>query len=207
MNEKFVESAHTPPHLFRPNSIYIITAAIYAKLRLINTDAKKRVLVDILFRQSARLSWELEARSILPNNYHFIARAPENSPSLSTLIQAIHSISAKYLNRADNMPGRRVWYNYWDTCITKESSYLARLHYVHVNPSKHGYVDRPEDYEFSSYSWFLNTARVVFREKVFAQPIRSNTRRRSGMSSSGVRNLSTAQASTCAMPKQSFGTP
>ena len=170
-NEKFVKSTHTPPHLFRSDTIYLITGTIYRKRDLINTDKKKRYLQDVLMKQSTKLDWKIEAWSILSNHYHFIARAPEKSSSLPSLIQAIHSISAKYINQQDGIPSRQVWFNYWDTCLTSESSYLARLHYVHVNPVKHGYVGKPGDYEFSSYSWFMNNAESAFRKKVFSQPI------------------------------------
>src|SRR6185295_13265442 len=40
----------------------------------------------------------------------------------------------------DNATGRQVWYNFWDTKLTFENSYLARLNYVHQNPVKHGLV-------------------------------------------------------------------
>ena len=66
--------------------------------------------------------------------------------------------------------GRRVWSNYWDTCITNEGSYLARLKYVHMNAVKHGLVDRPEDHEFCSYGWFMQMANDKFKEAMFTQP-------------------------------------
>jgi len=59
------------------------------------------------------------------------------------------------LNRHDGTRGRKVWYNYWDECIRDERDYYNRLNYIHVNPVKHGYVEDPEDYEFSSYRAYL----------------------------------------------------
>jgi hypothetical protein len=61
--------------------------------------------------------------------------------------------------------------NYWDTCITHESSYLARLHYVHTNAVRHGLAMNPEDYPFCSYRWFLAKAEPQFRERVLASPL------------------------------------
>ncbi len=49
------------------------------------------------------------------------------------------------------MVGRRVWYNYWDTCIRSEGEYLARLKYIIQNPERHGIVDDFREYPFSSY--------------------------------------------------------
>jgi putative transposase len=69
------------------------------------------------------------------------------------------------------MPGRQVWYNYWDSCITHESSYWARLNYVHQNPVKHGFVADAGDYPFCSYHWFTESADLEWKNKILTQPI------------------------------------
>ncbi len=46
---------------------------------------------------------------------------------------------------------KKVFYNYWDTCITYENLYFTRLNYIWYNPVKHGYVDSPEQWKFGSY--------------------------------------------------------
>jgi len=100
-----------------------------------------------------------------------VAPAPENALTLETFIRQTHSKSAVELNKLDNTPGRKVWHNYWDTCITHETSYLARIHYVHMNPVKHGLVRNAEEYPFCSYKWFLEKAEDEFRKRVMNQPI------------------------------------
>jgi len=161
---------HNPPHLFRPRVIYMVTGGTLWKRFLLNSDAKKGHFCETLFRQATLLFWDVEAWAVLGNHYHFVAQAPEEATTLKSLIQRVHSITAKYINRLDNTSGRRVWYNYWDTCITYETSYLARLHYVHVNPVKHGLAARAADYPFCSYRWFEEWATPDFRHRVFAQP-------------------------------------
>ena len=54
------------------------------------------------------------------------------------------------------MQGRKVWWNYWDTCIRAEHDYCSRLRYVFWNPVKHGLVDSPEEYNFSNYAVYLD---------------------------------------------------
>ena len=72
------------------------------------------------------------------------------------------------VNADDGMTGRKVWFQYWDTCVTSERSYFARLHYVHRNPVKHDLVAAAEDYPWCSMSWFLSEAEPVFQRKVFS---------------------------------------
>ena len=54
--------------------------------------------------------------------------------------------------------GRQVWFNYWDTQLTFEKSYLARLSYVHQNAVKHGLVRQAHEYRWCSAAWFERTA-------------------------------------------------
>jgi putative transposase len=169
--ELYKVAPHTPPHYFRSGALYMVTAGTYQKQRLLDSDEKRQQVLLVLFEQAERFGWNLQAWAILSNHYHFVAEAPENALTLKSLIQALHSISGKFVNRIDGSPGRQVWYNYWDSCITHESSYLARMHYVNLNPVKHGLVQRAEDYSFCSYRWLLDTADVDLRDRIFAQPI------------------------------------
>jgi putative transposase len=70
--------------------------------------------------------------------------------------------TAKELNSQDDMPGRKVWYQFRESRITFEKSYLARLHYVHYNPAKHGIVPLAENYKWCSASWFMRSAPPAF---------------------------------------------
>ncbi|MEP7135995.1 MAG: transposase [Chloroflexota bacterium] len=164
---------HNPPHYFVPNALYIVTGSILYNQHLLKDDIHKSIICEIIFERAAHWGWDLEAWAILENHYHIIAHAPENALTLEKLIRQVHSKSAVELNKLDKTLGRKVWYNYWDTCITLETSYYARLRYVHLNPIKHGLVDakRAEDYPFCSYRWFLEKADDDFRDTVMNQPI------------------------------------
>lgn len=56
------------------------------------------------------------------------------------MLGLLHEKTAKWINRLENAVGRKVWHNFWETRLTYEKSYLARLNYVHQNPVKHGLV-------------------------------------------------------------------
>ncbi|NJN82591.1 MAG: hypothetical protein HC802_10190 [Caldilineaceae bacterium] len=40
---------------------------------------------------------------------------------------------------------------YWDHIIRNDADLETRLHYIHYNPVKHGYVLKPENWPYSSY--------------------------------------------------------
>jgi putative transposase len=170
MNIVFKKYPHNPPHLFLPNAHYMVTGTTLHKEKLFNTDNKKSFLCGTLLERSYQLGWDMEAWSVMDNHYHFIAKAPEDASTLSKLIRQIHSITAREVNVLDGTPGRKVWYNYWDSCITSESAYYARLKYVHLNPLKHGMVDI-QAYPFCSYGWFLSTGSADLKQRVAEQTI------------------------------------
>jgi putative transposase len=127
------------------------------------------VLQRGLFKLSRQLGWTLEAWAIFSNHYHFVAQAPNDATdaqSLKALIQALHERTAAWVNRLDQVPGRRVWHNYWDTHLSFERSYLARLRYVHENAVHHGLVNDARLYPYCSAAWFERTATPVWQRTI-----------------------------------------
>ncbi len=80
----------------------------------------------------------------------------------------LHRELAIRLNRIDDTPGRRVMYEFWDTRLTFEKSWLARLNYVHQNAVKHGLVSVANQYPWYSASWFESNARTGFVKSVYS---------------------------------------
>ena len=151
--------------------MYMVTGAILHNQYLLIENRRKEFILHTLLERATLLGWNLQAWAVLNNHYHFIAQAPEDAKTLEKLIRQLHSITAIEINRWDNTLGRQVWFNYWDSCLTYERSYLARLHYIHMNPVKHGLVNNAINYPFCSYRWFIEQSDKTLKEQVFAQPI------------------------------------
>jgi len=140
------------------------------------TKGKKRLAV--LHRGVLKVAWEfgwrLEAWAIFSNHYHFVAQSPEledDAKSLRRMLSSLHEKTAKWVNRLDRMPGRQVWFNFRETTLTYEKSYLARLNYTHQNAVKHGLVPVSNQYPWCSARWFERTARpaqitTIYRLKI-----------------------------------------
>ena len=162
------EWAHAPSHLFSPGAVYMVTAGTYQKTLLFDTHEKRHLLVQSLFAEAEYWGWGLQAWAIMSNHYHFVALAPEESETLKRMITSLHSKTAIWLNKLDDSPGRKVWFQYWDTCLTYQHAYLARLNYVHNNPVKHGLVENADKYRWCSMDWFKRNAENGFRRTVFS---------------------------------------
>ena len=157
---------HSPVHRLDGGGAYMITAATYEKLPIFRSRKRLAYLCEALLRLAAASLWRLQAWAVFPNHYHFIAIAPEGGKTLSTFVARLHRATATEINREDQSPGRRVWFQYWDSHLTFTKSYLARLNYVHTNAVRHGLVRRPEQYEWCSAGWFEREAGRPFYETV-----------------------------------------
>jgi putative transposase len=114
-----------------------------------------------LLKLAQEFGWQLEAWAVFSNHYHFVAQSPEtdiDAASLEPMLTALHSKTAIWVNRLDQTAGRKVWHNFWETRLTYEKSYLARLNYVHQNAVKHGLVPVANQYSWCSAGWFERTA-------------------------------------------------
>ena len=132
---------HAPLHWFREAGIYIITAATHMREPLFRTAEDLDRLQDLAFGLSRSMQAALHSWSFFPNHYHWVIDSPPEAGRLRHLIREFHSISARERNQRYNERGRRVWFQYWDTRLTFQRSYLARLNYVNQNPVHHGVVD------------------------------------------------------------------
>ena len=154
---------HNPPHLFRPNSKYFITAGIYRKKILLRSDESKERLLKSLSRGCKDFGFELEDWVILDNHYHVMISSSEKDVFLDKLFREVHKFTALWIkkNISDAQKEAKIFHNYWDSCIDHENSYFARLNYIYYNPVKHGYVDYPEEYKFGSYYYRIGSEKKL----------------------------------------------
>ena len=189
---EFKTYKHNPPHLFKSNAKYFITASTFEGEPFLRLSTAKEILYSSLQIEFTKYHWEIEDWVILDNHYHLMVNAPEDSTTLLTIFKEAHRFTALWIKKNLNIllnnlesnnfdidtlesnilefdtlesinsvdgeltwlnlkneltrliQSKKVFYNYWDTCITYENSYFTRLNYIWYNPVKHGYVDSPE---------------------------------------------------------------
>jgi putative transposase len=144
----------------------MVTASTLHRQKMFVGDKRLELLQNSLFALCEKFNWQLQAWAVFPNHYHFIAEAPANAETLKALIRQLHSLTARELNKKDGVVGRRVWFQYWDTCLTYEKSYYARLNYVINNPVHHKIVPVASNYPFCSARWFDSHGDSNFVHKV-----------------------------------------
>ena len=152
---------HAPLHQLSCSGTYFLTVGTYLKQHHFRGRDRVRVLHRGLLTVARDFGWRLEAWAVFSNHYHFVAHSPsgeDGAQNLSRMLGLLHEKTAKWVNRLDHAPGRKVWHNFRDTRLTYQKSYLARLSYVHRNPAKHKLVPVANQYPWCSAAWFERTA-------------------------------------------------
>lgn len=140
----------------RPGASVFFTVAL--------ADRKGRLLVDhvaalrqVVRRTMAERPFRIDAWVVLPDHLHAVWTLPEGDADYSVrwrLIKARFSrdlpvgrLRASHEARQE----RGVWQRrFWEHHIRDERDFAAHLEYCWFNPVKHGYVERPEDWQWSS---------------------------------------------------------
>ena len=152
---------HAPTHQLSERGTFNVTASTYLKAHHFKGAERLRVLQRGLLTVAQQFHWRLEAWAVFSNHYHFIGHSPEDRPdarSLSTMLKVLHVKTSGWVNKLDGQPERQTWFNYRETRLTYQRSYLARLNYVHQNPVRHGLVRMANQYPWCSAAWFERAA-------------------------------------------------
>ena len=149
---------HAPVHRLADAAVYIVTAGTLYKRHFFHAAAQRDLLERLLLSLAKQHGWQLEAWCVLANHYHFVARGNPASQNLGQFLHRLHGASSRALNAMAGVSQRAVWHNFWDTRLTHQYSYLARLNYVHQNAVKHGLVRVANQYPWCSAAWFERVA-------------------------------------------------
>lgn len=96
---------------------------------------------------------------VLPEHLHCVIELPPNDADFATRWRLIKMGFSKGLPRTENLSAisirrgeRGIWQRrYWEHLIRDERDYQAHMDYVHINPVKHGVVERVADWPYSTF--------------------------------------------------------
>jgi putative transposase len=138
---------------YREGQIYFITVVTYNRDRILVNNIGH--FWDSIGHVRTIIPFSITSWMILPDRFHMMITPEKNT--LSEIIQRFKlSFSMRY-HKKIVAPRGRVWqYRFWDHIIRDERDFEAHFHYVHYNPTKHGYTERPHDWKYSSMGDFMD---------------------------------------------------
>ncbi len=141
---------HAPPHPFREEGTFLITAANYEHEPALQTPERRTEFETLLLTSFQDVGAKIIAWVILPNHYHLLVTI-EAFEIISDLLQYIHGSTSYRWNQEDSLTGeRKVWYRFSDRMVRNETHLHRAVNYIHYNPVKHGLVDDVYNWQWSS---------------------------------------------------------
>ena len=163
---------HEPPHFHRAEGWFLITAATYEHKRYFQTEEDRAWLLCELLKELQVVRISIGSWVVLPNHYHLLAQCQPLS-IISQPLRRVHARTARALNRREGVSGRKIWHFFSDRQIRSERHYYTTLNYIHYNPTKHRYVQRPLDWACSSLHWYQKHFGIEWlRDLWTAYPVR-----------------------------------
>ena len=106
-----------------------------------------------------RHPFEIHAWVVLPDHLHCVIELPPGDADFATRWRLIKTHFSKSLPKSEfrtktreRRRERGIWQRrYWEHLIRDERDYRAHVDYVHINPQKHGLVERVRDWPFSTF--------------------------------------------------------
>ena len=145
---------HDPPHLREVEGWFLISVATYEHKHIFSAEEDRNWLLEDILKELQAVDITCGAWVLLPNHYHLLVQC-QPLRVISEPLRRVHARTARELNRRAGLTGRRVWYRFADRLIRSERHYYTTLNYIHYNPVKHGYAQRPLDWVCSSAHWYL----------------------------------------------------
>jgi putative transposase len=146
---------YPPPPYKQETPIYLLSGRCHQKAAHLETQTRRRELLDRLLGLFGENDIKPHAWVVLPDHYHILA-AVDTYYLLGDIFRLLHGGTSSAWNRQDNKVGRKIWDPYTDRILRTDRRYFRALNYLHYNPVVHGYADSPYDWVESSLHWYLS---------------------------------------------------
>jgi putative transposase len=127
-----------------------ITAVCSHRLPHLEMDWQKDLLLSVMREVKSASGFVMRAYAILDDHFHWMI-TPGNS-EFSSIMQSIKlRYVHRYKKKAGIMERETLWQRrFWDHIIRNDEDLHRHMDYIHYNPVRHGYVEIPMEYQWSS---------------------------------------------------------
>ena len=102
--------------------------------------------------------FNIDAMVVLPDHIHALWTLPTGDDNYSTRWMLIKRHFSMSIPKVEHIKTTRllkrergIWQRrFWEHVIRDDQDYLNHIAYIHNNPAKHGYVNNPKDWPYSS---------------------------------------------------------
>ncbi len=146
--------------------VFFFTIVMYRRRRLLTSPKSRQMLHEAFDEARSHHPFEIDGLVLIPDHIHMLMRLPDGEDDYSRRISAMkRNFTERFLScesetaQSDgrsNQGYRGVWQErFYEHCIRDYKDFKQHLDYIHVNPVKHGLVERPADWAWSSFDRYV----------------------------------------------------
>ncbi|OGO25848.1 MAG: hypothetical protein A2136_09965 [Chloroflexi bacterium RBG_16_54_11] len=138
------------------NSTVFITTITNERIQFLKEEHDLSLFFDTLKQVQKIHPFHLTAYVILPDHFHFLMNPGDSVGNFSVIVKSIKWNYTFEYKKAHNISSPlNFWQKrFWDHVIRDEQDFKNHFDYIHWNPVKHGYVESPADWEYSTFRFW-----------------------------------------------------
>jgi len=136
---------------------FITTINYYNNLKVnisLSKAIKKPLDMTYIMSNDSNRIFSLLAYCIMPDHYHLLVKVNSDF-LLAKFMNNLENSYSHYYNLSNNRKGP-LWQSRFRSSHIEDNETLLHVHrYIHLNPSTTGLTNKPEDWPWSSYNYFI----------------------------------------------------
>ena len=133
------------------DDLHFITFSCYKRQPLLSAPVAPRIFEETLERVRRWYDFGVLGYVVMPEHVHLLVSEPERG-TLALAVQMLKQLTAHKLKRGSEP----FWHTrYYDYNVRTSKKRIEKLRYLHRNPVARGLVQKPEDWEWSSFRHYM----------------------------------------------------
>ncbi len=148
-----------PGHLQRfygMGDMHFITFSCYHRQSFLSAPKARDLFLEMFEEDREKLGLPIQGYVVMPEHIHLLIPEPE-SITISDFLKRAKQRFARTAHQEKLVPKESpVWQDrFYDFNVFSEKKRIEKLKYIHRNPVARGLVERPEDWKWSSFRYYL----------------------------------------------------
>lgn len=137
-------------------AFYHVTSRGNLKEKVFFEDKDREKFLEILRRTKERYGYLLHAYVLMDNHYHLLIETLK--VNISQIMQNINTSYTVYINKKYKRSGHLLQGRFKGIIVDKDEYLMGLSRYIHLNPIRAAMVQKPEDYQWTSYRAYRNNS-------------------------------------------------
>jgi putative transposase len=163
--------------IYGSNDLHFVTFSCYQQRPYLASPSARNRFVDILDEVRSRHGFSLLGYVLMPEHVHLLMSEPEHGDPSKVLQVVKQKVSASLRTKrpssgiqmqfalaSSSVAAPAFWQRrFYDFNVRSENKFKEKLHYMHRNPVDRKLVQHPQDWPWSSWSFYVKGKQGLLR--------------------------------------------